>query len=119
MNDSDKQVDALSDPEKLFDARSDPKSDTSRDPKVDTHTTNRKFIKKLLISQFVPKIIPDVIGPINPLVTYEVVGVQGILSPRQTVLSKASVTDAAHSCASIFRGTPGKVSGTGRDETMP
>ena len=103
INDSDKQVDAISDPGKLVDAGSDSKSDPSSNPKVDTQTTNRKFTQKLLISRFVPKIIPVVIGLINPLVTADVVGVQEILSPRQTVLQKASVADASRSCTRIFR----------------
>ena len=47
------------------------------------------------------------------------VGVQDILSLRQTVLPKAGVTDVAHSCARIFRGTPGKVSCTERDDSTP
>ena len=72
-----------------------------------------------MISLFVPNIIPVVIRPINPLIIANEVGVQGILSPCQTVHPKASVTDAAHSCARIFRGTPGKVNWTGRDNTTP
>ena len=46
------------------------------------------------------------------------VGVQEILSLRQTVLPKASITDRARSCARILQ-TPGKVSRTGRDDSMP
>ena len=118
INDSDKQVDSISDSEKLVDARSDPKSDPSSNPKVDTHITNRKFTQKLLISRFVPNIIPVVIRSINPLVTVNVVGVQDILSPRPIVLPKASVTDATRSCARIFC-TPRKVIHTGRDGSMP
>ena len=72
-----------------------------------------------MISRFVPKIIPVVIGAINPLVTANVVGVQDILSPHQTVLPKASVTDVARSCAHILWGTPGKVIRTGRDDSTP
>ena len=102
----------------MVDAGSDPKSDPSSDPKVATHTTNRKFAQKLLISRFVPKIIPVVIRTINPLVTVDVVGVQDILSPRQTVLPKARVTDAARSCAHIFW-TTGKVSRADRDDSTP
>ena len=71
-----------------------------------------------MIGQFVPKIIPVVIGPINPLVTADMVGVQDILNPHQTMLQKASVTDAACSCARIFL-TPGKVSHTARDNSTP
>ena len=43
INDSDKQVGAISDSEKLVVTGSDPKSDQGRNPKVATHTTNRKF----------------------------------------------------------------------------
>ena len=101
INDSKKQVDAISDYGKLVDDGSDPKSDPSRNPKISTHITNGNFTQKLLISWFFPKIIQIVIRPINPLVTANVVGVQEILSPRQTVLPKASVMDGAHSCAQI------------------
>ena len=59
----------------------------------------RTFNKKILISRFVPKIIPVVIEPVNTLVIADLVGVQDILSLWQTVLPKASVTDAARSCA--------------------
>ena len=62
--------------------------------------------------------MPVFIGPINPLVTANVVGVQEILSPRHTVVPKASVTDAVRSCTRILR-TPGKVSQTGRDSSTP
>ena len=61
MSSSEEHVDAISDSEELVDAVSDPKRDPSSDPKVATHTTNRKFAHKLLISTFVPKIIPVVI----------------------------------------------------------
>ena len=118
INHFEKQVDTISDYEKLVDARNDTKSDRSSNPKVATHTTNGKFTQNLLISRFVPKIIPVVIGPIKPLFTANVVGVQDILSPRHTVLLKASVTDAACTCALIFR-IPGKVSLTGRDRSTP
>ena len=113
-NDSDKQVDAISDSKKLVDAGSDPSSDL----KVVTCTTNIKLTQKILISWFFPKIIPVVIRQTNPLVTADVVGVQEILSPRQTVVSKASLTDAARSCARIFS-TPEKVSRTGRYDSTP
>ena len=65
INDSNKQVDAISDSKKVVVTRSDPSSD----PRVATYTTNRNFTQKLLISRFVPKIIPVVIRPINPSVT--------------------------------------------------
>ena len=89
-------------------------SDPKRDPKVVTHATNGNSTQTLLINPAIPVFI----GPINPLVTADVVGVQDISSPRQTVLLKASVTDAARSCARIFR-TPWKLSGTGRDVATP
>ena len=110
-NDSAEQVDHINDSEKLVVAKSNPSSD----PKVATHTTNGYFTQKLFISRFAPKITPVVIGPINLLITVNVVGIQDILSLRQTVLPKASVTDAARSCARIFRGTPGKVRRTDRN----
>ena len=43
INDFDKQVDALSYSKKMVVAGSDPKSNPSSNPKVDTHTTNGKF----------------------------------------------------------------------------
>ena len=61
INDSNKQVDATSDSEKLVVTGSDPKSDLSNDPKAATHITNINFAPKLLISRFVPKIIPVVV----------------------------------------------------------
>ena len=85
----------------MFDAVIDPKRNPSRNPKVATQTTNKKITKKRLNSWFVPKIIPVVIRLVNLLVTADVVGVQEILSLRQTVLPKTSVTDAACSCAHI------------------
>ena len=114
INDSDKHVYALSDSEKLVVARSKPKCDPSSNLKVATHTTNGKFKQKLLINPT----IPFVIGPINPLVTADVVGVKDMLSLRQTVLPKANVTDGARSCARIFR-TAGKANRTERDGTTP
>ena len=71
-----------------------------------------------MISQFVAKIVQVFIGTINPLFTTDVVGVCDILSPFQTVLLKASVTDTVRSSARIFWGTPGKVSRKSRDDSM-
>ena len=65
INDSDKQVNVISDYERMFDTVSDPKSDPSRDPKVATYTTNKKFTQKLLIRRFVPKITSVDSGTIN------------------------------------------------------
>ena len=98
---------------------SDPKINPSGDPKVATHTTNEKFAQKLLINRFVPKIIPVVIQPINPPIIANVMGVQDILSSRQTVILKESVKDAARSCTLIFRRAYGKVSWTSRENAMP
>ena len=112
--DSSEQVDAISDSEKLVDAGSNPKSNPSRYPKVATHTNNGKFTQKLLINPTIPVFI----GPINTLVTANVVGFQEMLRPRQTVILKADVTDVARSCAQILR-TPGKVNRTERDGTSP
>ena len=97
INDSEKQVDAISDSDKMVVAGSEPKSDPGSNTKVANHTTNGKCTQKSLISQFVPNIIPVVIELINSLITADVVGIQDILSPCQTVCPKASVTDAAHS----------------------
>ena len=63
------------------DPKNDPKSDPRSDPKVATYTNNGNSTQKLLISRFVPKIIPVVIGPIKPLVTAYVVVMQEILRP--------------------------------------
>ena len=98
--------------------RSDPKSDPSSDPKVATHTTNGRFTQKLLISRFVPNIIPVIIRLINLLITVDVVGVQDILNLCHTVLPKASITDVARSCARIFQ-TLEKVSCTVRGGSTP
>ena len=97
INYSNKQVDAISYYNKLVVTGSDPKSNQSINPKADTHTNNGTFAQKILISPFVPKIIPVVIWPINPPINANAMGVQDILSPRETVLPKASVTDAARS----------------------
>ena len=97
IDDSDKQVDAIIDSEKLVDAGSNPKSDPSSNPKVATYTSNKKFTQKLLISRFVPKIIPVAIGPINQPVTDDVLGIQEMLGLRQTVLPKVIITDTVHS----------------------
>ena len=98
INDSKKQVDSISDSGKLVLTGSDQKSDPGSDLKADTHTTNGIFTQKLLISRFIPKIIPVVFWPINPPITVDVMGVQEILSPLQTVLLKASITDVVRSC---------------------
>ena len=119
INDYDKQVDSISDFEKLVVTGSDLKIDPSSDPKVSTHAINRNFTQKLLISQFVTKIIPVVIGPINLPITVDMMVAQDILSSRQMVLLKESVTDATCSCAHIFRGTYGKVICTSRDKATP
>ena len=56
-NYSSKQVDAISDSEKMVVDGSDPISD----PKAATKTTNGRLAQQLLISRFVLKIIPVVI----------------------------------------------------------
>ena len=119
INYSDKQVDATSDSKKLVVTGSDPKSDPSSNPKAATLATNRNFAQNLLISQFVLKIIPVVIQPINTPITANVVDVQDILSPHQTVLLKASFMDATCRSACIFRGTSGKLIWTNMDKYMP
>ena len=118
-NDSAEQVDAISDSEKLVVDGSDKK----KGPRVATHTTNiisptqttnSISTQKLLINPTIQVFV----GTITPLVTAGVVGAQEILSQSQTVLPQVNVTDAARSCASIYR-TPGKVSGTERKGAMP
>ena len=103
-NDSAEQIDAISDSEKFVADGSDPKSD----PRVGTHTTNRISAthtinristQKLLINPT----IQVVVGPITPITTTVMVGARDTLSPRQTVLPSANITDAAHSCAHIYR----------------
>ena len=116
INDSINQVDAISDSKKLVVTRSDPKSDPISNPKLDTHTTNENFGQKSLISRFVPNIIPIVIRPINPPTTANVMGIQRILSLDKTVFPKERFTGAARSCVQIFRGTPGKVRRTSRED---
>ena len=118
-NDSTKQVDAISNSKKLVADGSDPKSDqrvaTHTTTGIsDTHTTNRISTQKLLINPT----IQVVVGPITPLITASVVGAREILSPRQTVPPQANLTDAARSCACIYR-TPGKANGTERDGATP
>ena len=115
INDSNKLVDVISDSGKLVDAGGDPKSDPSSNPKVATHTTNGKFTQKLLISRFVPKIMPVIIILIKPLITTDVVGVQEILSPRQTVLPKGERHECGTQlCAHFPDSWEGKPHGQGQ-----
>ena len=116
-NDSAKQDDQINDSNKQVDAISYSKKNWLT-PEAIQKAIQAEFTQKLLISRFVPKILPVFIGPINSLVTADVVGVQEILSPHQTVPLEASVTDAACSCTRIFR-TTGKVRRTGRDVSTP
>ena len=118
-NDSAKQVHTIIDSETLVVDGSDPKSD----PSVATHTTNRILdndttnrisTQQLLINPT----IQVVVGPIAPLVTADVEGTQESLSPRQTVLPQANVTDMACPCVRIYR-TTGKVIKTERDSATP
>ena len=118
-NDSAEQVDVISDSEKLVVDGSDPKSD----PSVATHTTNGFSAthatngistQKILINPT----IQAVVRPITPLVAVEVEVARDSLSPHQTVLPQANVTDAARPCARIFRNTR-KVIGTERDRATP
>ena len=51
---------------------------------------------------YVPNTTPVAIGTIDQLVTDEVLGIQEILGLHQMALPKASITDAARSCARIF-----------------
>ena len=99
LNDSGKQVSAISDYKQMVVTGSDAKSDPSSNQEVVTDTINRNFAQKLLTSWFIPKIILVVIQPIKPPITANVMGVQVILSPLQKVILKASATDATRSCA--------------------
>ena len=118
ISDSEEQVYAISDYEEMVDAASDPKSDTSRNPKVATHTTNGNLAQKLLKNWFVPKIIQGKIRLIDQLVMEDVPVIRETLGARQKVLLKEIVTDAAHSGAHIFR-TLREVGRTGRDGSTP
>ena len=95
-------VDVINDSEELIDTVSDPSSNPSSNPKVSIYTTNEIFTKKLLISRFIPKIIPAAIRQVDQLVTEDPPGIRDILGLRQTVLPKASITDTARSGARIF-----------------
>ena len=95
--------------------RSDPRVATHITNRISaTHTTNGILTQKLLINPT----IQVVVGPITLLVTVGVVVAREIFSPCQTVLLQTNVTDAARSCACIYR-TPGKVSMTERDGATP
>ena len=67
---------------------------------------------------FINPTIQAVIGLINLLITAKVEVAQESLSPFQTVLLQANVTDAARPCARNFR-TTGNVIGTERDRATP
>ena len=99
--------------------RSDPKSTPSlanhtTNGILATHTTNGILTQKLFIN---PTILA-VVGPITPLVIVEVEVAQEVLSPCQTFLPQANVTDVARPCACIFR-TTGKFIRTERDRATP
>ena len=118
-NDSAEQVDAISDSEKLVvdgsDPRSDPSAATHNTNRIsDTHTTKRVSTQKL----FINPTIQAVVRPVTLLVTVKVEVAQENLSPRQTVLPQANVTNLASPCARIFR-TTGNVIRTKRDHATP
>ena len=118
-NDYAKQVDTISDSEKIVVDGSDPKSDPSVATHTingfsDTDTTNRISTHKLLINPT----IQVVFGPITPLITAGVEGARESLSPLQTVLPQENVTDVARPCARVYR-INGKVIGTERDSAKP
>ena len=112
-NDSGEQIDVINDSKKLVDAVSDQKRGPSSYPKVYTYTTNGNFTQNLLISRFVPKIVPAAICLVDHIVNEDPPGIQELLGSLRTVLPKASVTDAARSGAHIFQ-TPRKASRTYR-----
>ena len=118
-NDSKKQVDEISDYRKLVVDGSDSK----RDPSVANHVTNRisaSDTTNIISTQklFINPTIQAVFQPITSLVNAEVEVAQEILSPRQTSLPQANVTDAARPCARIFR-TTGNIIGTERERATP
>ena len=55
ISDSEEQFYAISDSKELVDALSDPKINSSRDPKVDTYTTNGLFCTKIIEEPVRPK----------------------------------------------------------------
>ena len=71
------------------------------------------------MSRFGPKLFEGAIGSINQLLTEDVPRIQETLGVCHTFILKESVTDAAGSCTHIFRGTPGKVSQTSREDATP
>ena len=79
-----------------------------------THTTNGILTQKL----FINPTIQAVVQSITLLIVAGVEVAQESLSPRQTSLPQANVTDAARLCAHIFR-TTGNISGTERDHATP
>ena len=118
-NDFTKQVDEITDSEKFDVDGVDPESD----PRVATHITNVILAAHITNKISTQKLLIDptiqvVVGPITSLVTAGVVGARESFSPRQTVHLQANVTEAACSCARIYR-TPGKLSGTERDFATP
>ena len=96
-NNSHEQVDVINDCKELVDAVNKQKSDPSSDPKVATYIINKTITQTLFISQLGPNIISDAIRLVVQIVTEDLPGIQKILGLCQTVLPKASVTDAARS----------------------
>ena len=81
----------------------DAESDPNSNPKVATYTTNGNSPQKLILNRLIPKIIPGAIHPMEQTITDNLVVIRETLDPRQTILSKETVTDAARSGACIFR----------------
>ena len=94
----------------------DAESDLNRNPKVSTHTSNRKKRKvtdtdttnrnyphKLLINRINPEITSVVIPPIYPLTVDGVAASGGNLHVRRTIISMEIVTNMARSAAQIFQ----------------
>ena len=57
----------------------DAKSDPNSDPKEATYTTNGNYPHKLILSRFIPKIIPGAIRPIEQTITEDVAVIRDTL----------------------------------------
>ena len=97
----------------------DPKSDSN----IATHTTNGipatdTTNRVSTLKLFINPAIQAVVQPSTPLVTVKVEVVQESLSPRQTSLPQANITDTARPYACIFQ-TTWNVIRTKRDIATP
>ena len=94
----------------------DSESDPNINPKVPTHTSDRKKIKvididttngssphKSLINRLIPDNIPFIIPTIDPMTADGAATIGGNLHAHRTILSKEIATDVAQSAARIFK----------------